>query len=503
MAKYVGAVDQGTTSTRFIIFDKGGRIVGLDQKEHEQIFSKPGWVEHNPLEIWKNTQEVISGALAKTDIEGADLAAIGITTQRETTVLWDKNTGKPYNNAIVWQCTRTDEICKELIKDGGQDRFRDKTGLPVATYFSGPKIKWILDNTPDARAAAQKGEACFGTMETWVIWWLTGGPQGGAHVTDITNASRTMLMDLQSLKWDEEILQVLGIPKQILPEIVPSSDTDFWGMTSENGPFGARIPVCGALGDQQAALVGQHCFEAGQAKNTYGTGCFLLLNTGTKPVASKHGLITTLAYQIRGQSPVYALEGSIAIAGALVQWLRDNLGMISKAPEVEQLARTVEDSGGVYIVPAFSGLFAPYWRSDARGVMVGLTRYVNKCHISRAVLEACAYQTRDIVEAMNKDSGVNLAHLKVDGGMVYNDLLMQFQADTLAVPVIRPKVAETTALGAAYAAGLAAGFWSGLEELHKNWSADKTWQPHMTAEDRERGYLGWKKAVERTFNWVE
>jgi glycerol kinase len=503
MSKYVGAVDQGTSSTRFVIFDRGGRIVGLDQKEHEQIFPKPGWVEHNPSEIWKNTQDVIRGALANADIEGSDLAAIGITNQRETTLLWNRNTGKPFDNAIVWQCTRTDEICRDLIKDGGQDRFRKKTGLPVATYFSGPKIKWILDNNPDARTAAQKGEACFGTMETWVIWWLTGGPQGGAHVTDVTNASRTMLMDLESLKWDDEILQVLGIPKQILPGIVPSSDMDFWGMTSENGPFGARIPVCGALGDQQAALVGQNCFKAGEAKNTYGTGCFLLLNTGTKPVASKHGLITTLAYQIRGLNPVYALEGSIAIGGALVQWLRDNLGMISNAPEVERLARTVEDSGGVYIVPAFSGLFAPYWRSDSRGVMVGLTRYVNKGHICRAALEACAYQTRDIVEAMNKDSGVSLAHLKVDGGMVYNDLLMQFQADTLAVPVIRPKVAETTCLGAAYAAGLAVGFWSGLEELHENWNADKTWQPTMTAWDRENGYLGWKKAVERSFNWME
>lgn len=503
MSKYVGAVDQGTTSTRFIIFDKAGRIVGLDRKEHEQIFPKPGWVEHNPLEIWKNTREVIRGALSKANIWGSDLAAIGITNQRETTLLWDRNTGKPFGNAIVWQCTRTDEICRDLIRDGGQDRFREKTGLPVATYFSGPKIRWILDNNPDARAAARKGEACFGTMETWVIWWLTGGPQGGAHVTDVTNASRTMLMDLESLKWDDEILQVLGIPKQILPGIVPSSDMDFWGMTSENGPFGARIPVCGALGDQQAALVGQSCLKAGEAKNTYGTGCFLLLNTGNKPVASKHGLITTLAYQIRGLNPVYALEGSIAIAGALVQWLRDNLGIISNAPEVEQLARTVEDSGGVYIVPAFSGLFAPYWRSDARGVMVGLTRYVNKGHISRAALEACAYQTRDIVEAMNKDSGVSLAHLKVDGGMVYNDLLMQFQADTLSVPVIRPKVAETTCLGAAYAAGLAVGFWSGLDELHENWNADKTWQPTMTAWDRENGYLGWKKAVERTFNWME
>ena len=503
MAKYVGAVDQGTTSTRFIIFDHAGRIVGLDQKEHEQIFPKPGWVEHNPLEIWKNTRDVIRGALAKAGIEGSELAAIGITNQRETTLLWDRNTGKPYDNAIVWQCTRTDEICRDLIKEGGQDRFREKTGLPVATYFSGPKIKWILDNNPDARDAAQKGDACFGTIETWLIWWLTGGPEGGAHVTDVTNASRTMLMDLHSLKWDDDILQVLGIPKQILPKIVPSSDTDFWGLTSEDGPVGARIPVCGALGDQQAALVGQNCFKTGEAKNTYGTGCFLLLNTGTKPVPSKHGLITTLAYQIRGQSPVYSLEGSIAVAGALVQWMRDNLGLISNAREIEDLARTVEDSGGIYIVPAFSGLFAPYWRSDARGVMVGLTRYVNRGHMARAVLEASAYQTRDIVEAMNKDSGVRLSHLKVDGGMVYNDLLMQFQADTLAVPVIRPRVAETTALGAAYAAGLAVGFWSGLEELYENWNAEKTWQPSMTSEDRERGYLGWKKAVERTFNWAE
>jgi glycerol kinase len=503
MAKYVGAVDQGTTSTRFIIFDRTGGIMGLEQKEHEQIFPRPGWVEHKPLEIWKNTQDVIHGALARVGANGSDLAAIGITNQRETTLLWDKNTGKPYGNAIVWQCTRTDEICKDLIKESGQDRFREKTGLPVATYFSGPKIKWILDNNPDARDAAQKGDVYFGTMETWIIWWLTGGPGRGAHVTDVTNASRTMLMDLHSLEWDDDILQILGIPKQILPKIVPSSDTDFWGLTSVDGPFGARIPVCGALGDQQAALVGQGCFKSGEAKNTYGTGCFLLLNTGTKPVASKHGLITTLAYQISNQSPVFALEGSIAVAGALVQWLRDNLELISSAPEIENLANTVKDNGGVYIVPAFSGLFAPYWRSDARGVMVGLTRYANKGHIARAVLEACAYQTRDIVEAMNKDSGVRLRHLKVDGGMVYNNFLMQFQADTLAVPVIRPIVTETTALGAAYAAGLAVGFWSGVEELYENWSVDNTWHPSMTSDTREKGYLRWKKAVERTFNWVE
>ncbi len=503
MAKYVGAVDQGTTSTRFIIFDRTGGIVGLEQKEHEQIFPRPGWVEHKPLEIWENTQDVIRNALAKVGANGSDLAAIGITNQRETTLLWDKNTGKPYGNAIVWQCTRTDEICRDLIKEGGQDRFREKTGLPVATYFSGPKIKWVLDNNPDARDAVQKGDVYFGTMETWIIWWLTGGPGRGAHVTDVTNASRTMLMDLHSLEWDDDILQVLGIPKQVLPKIVPSSDTDFWGLTSVDGPFGASIPVCGALGDQQAALVGQGCFKLGEAKNTYGTGCFLLLNTGTKPVASKHGLITTLAYQISSQSPVFALEGSSAVAGALVQWLRDNLGLISSAPEIENLANTVKDNGGVYIVPAFSGLFAPYWRSDARGVMVGLTRYANKGHIARAVLEACAYQTRDIVEAMNKDSGVTLRHLKVDGGMVYNDFLMQFQADTLAVPVIRPMVTETTALGAAYAAGLAVGFWSGVEELYENWSVDNTWHPSMTSDAREKGYLGWKKAVERTFNWVE
>ncbi|HDZ90745.1 MAG: glycerol kinase GlpK [Deltaproteobacteria bacterium] len=503
MAEYIGAVDQGTTSTRFIIFDREGRIVGLDQKEHEQIFPRPGWVEHDPLEIWNNTRLVIQGALAKAGIAGADLAAVGITNQRETTVLWDRDTGRPYCNAIVWQCTRTDHICRELVRDGGQDRFREKTGLPVATYFSGPKIKWILDNNSEARAAALRGKACFGTMETWVIWWLTGGPEGGTHVTDVTNASRTMLMDLRSLKWDEEILDRLGIPEQILPRIVPSSDSDYWGFTAEDGPAGARIPVCGALGDQQAALVGQHCFEPGQAKNTYGTGCFLLLNTGEGPVTSKHGLITTVAYQRRGHEPIYALEGSIAIAGALVQWLRDNIGLISEAPQVEDLARTVEDSGGVYIVPAFSGLFAPYWRSDARGAMVGLTRYANRGHIARAVLEACAYQTRDIVEAMNKDSGVELAHLKVDGGMVFNDLLMQFQADTLGVPVIRPRVAETTCLGAAYAAGLATGFWSGFDELTRNWKEDKRWDPAMDQRERAEGYRGWKKAVERTFNWVE
>ncbi len=502
-ANYIGALDQGTTSNRFIIFDHGGNIVGLDQKEHAQIFPKPGWVEHNPVEIWQNTRDVIRGALANAGLAGSDLAAVGITNQRETTVIWDKNTGKPFSNAVVWQCTRTDEICKQLMRDHGQNRFRDKTGLPVATYFSGPKIKWILDNVAPARKAADKGEALFGTMETWIIWWLTGGPDGGSHVTDVTNASRTLLMDLYKLKWDEEILQTLDIPPQILPRIVPSSDENTWGTSLKDGPLGAAIPICGALGDQQAALVGQTCFDMGEAKNTYGTGCFLLLNTGTTPTVSRQGLLTTLGYQIDNQAPVYCLEGSIAITGALVQWLRDNLGLISSAPEIETLAQTVADNGGAYFVPAFSGLFAPYWRSDARGVIVGLTRYVNKGHIARAVLEASAYQTRDIVDAMNKDSGVELSRLKVDGGMVANETLMQFQSDMLNVPVIRPKVAETTALGAAYAAGLAVGFWSGLDELRQNWAEDKTWHPSMASAVREKYYREWKKAVDRTFDWVE
>ncbi|GAB7023143.1 glycerol kinase GlpK [Salidesulfovibrio brasiliensis] len=503
MANYVGAVDQGTTSSRFIIFDKRGRIVSLDQKEHEQIFPKPGWVEHNPMEIWRNTQDVIKGALAKAGLKGSDLASIGITNQRETVVVWDKATGEPYYNAIVWQCTRTHDICKELMKEGGQDRFREITGLPVATYFSGPKIKWIMDNVPKAKKAFEDGSAMIGTMETWIIWWLTGGPKGGAHVTDVTNASRTMLMDLKKLQWDQGILDILGIPREALPRIVPSSDAETWGPTMEEGPLKARVPVCGALGDQQAALVGQTCFEIGEAKNTYGTGCFLLMNTGHEPVISKNGLITTVAYQRSDRKPVYCLEGSIAIAGALVQWLRDNLGMIDDAPEVEELAAAVEDNGGVYIVPAFQGLFAPYWRPDARGVMVGLTRYANKHHIARAVLEANAYQAKDIVLAMNKDSGVELKALKVDGGMVGNELLMQFQADVLGVPVTRPKVAETTCLGAAYAAGVAVGFWDSFEELRENWAEDKTWQPDMDEETRRKGYAGWKKAVERTYGWEE
>ena len=503
MTKYVGALDLGTTSNRFIIFDHRGEIIGLDQKEHEQLFPKPGWVEHDPMEILKNTRDVIRGAMEKSGVAGDDIAAIGITNQRETTVVWDKNTGRPLYNAIVWQCTRTDEICKALMREYGQDRFRDKTGLPIATYFSGPKIRWILDNVPRARSAADSGEALFGTIETWMIWWLTGGPGRGAHVSDVTNASRTLLMNLHDLQWDDDILRALDIPRQMLPRIVPSMDPDIWGHTMEDGPLGAPIPVCGALGDQQAALVGQTCFERGEAKNTYGTGSFLLLNTGTKPVPSSHGLITTVGFQYRDQLPVYCLEGSIAITGALVQWLRDNLGLISNAAEVETLAETVQDNGGIYFVPAFSGLFAPYWRSDARGAIVGLTHFVNRGHFARAVLEATAYQTRDIVVAMNKDSGVALGKLKVDGGMVGNELLMQFQADILDVEVIRPKVTETTALGAAYAAGLAIGFWSGLDELRQNWAVDKTWQPAMRPEVREKGCLGWKKAVERTFDWVE
>ncbi|MEJ2037729.1 MAG: glycerol kinase GlpK [Desulfosarcinaceae bacterium] len=503
MANYIGALDLGTTSNRFIIFDQQGRIVAVDQKEHEQIFPRPGWVEHDPMEIWNNTAEVIRGALAKAGVSGDQIAAVGITNQRETTIVWDKTTGKPFGNAIVWQCTRTDNLCRRLAAEGGQDRFRAKTGLPVATYFSGPKVRWILDNDETARRAAQAGNALFGTVETWIIWWLTGGPDGGSHVTDVSNASRTLLMDLRTLAWDEEILGILGIPASMLPRIVPSIDDRTWGTTRPDGPLGAAVPVCGALGDQQAALVGQTCFEAGEAKNTYGTGCFLLLNTGTEAVASRHGLVTTVGYQVRGQAPVYCLEGSIAIAGALVQWLRDNIGMIKSAPEIEALAAGVEDNGGAYIVPAFSGLFAPYWRSDARGVIFGLTRYITKAHIARAVLEANAYQTLDVVEAMHKDSGVSLNSLKVDGGMVANELLMQLQADLLDVPVIRPKVTETTALGAAYAAGLACGFWDGLEDLKRNWAVDKTWQPKMDAEKRRKGIMGWRKAVERTLGWVE
>ena len=503
MTHYAAAIDQGTTSTRFMIFSHSGEVVASHQLEHRQIYPQAGWVEHDPLEIWANTQEVIRAAMQKAGISAADLVAIGVTNQRETTVVWDRRTGKPYANAIVWQDTRTDKLCAELAQDGGQDRFRAQTGLPLATYFSGPKIRWLLDNVEGLRAAAERGEALFGTIDTWLIWNLTGGPDGGAHVTDVTNASRTLLMNLHTLDWDDEILGIMGIPRRMLPAIRPSSDPALYGVTRPDGPLGGAVPLCGDLGDQQAALYGQACFSSGEAKNTYGTGCFMLLNTGPQPVQSRHGLLTTVAYQIGGQPAVYALEGSIAITGALVQWLRDNLGLIQKSAEVETLARTVQDNGGIYFVPAFSGLFAPYWRSDARGVIVGMTRYVNRGHIARAALEATAYQTREVLDAMNNDSGVALTALKVDGGMVVNELLMQFQADILGVPVLRPRVAETTSLGAAYAAGLAVGFWEGEDELRRNWQVDRIWQPQMPPEERERLYAGWKKAVQRTFGWVE
>jgi glycerol kinase len=502
MAKYAAAVDQGTTSTRCMIFSHDGKVVAIDQMEHEQIYPKPGWVEHDPMEIWDRTKDVVAGAVAKAGAQPGDIAAVGVTNQRETTVVWNKNTGEPYYNAIVWQDTRTKDICDMLGEDGGQDRFRPKVGLPLATYFSGPKVKWILENVEGVRAAAEAGEAIFGNIDTWVIWWLTGGPNGGAHVTDVSNASRTMLMNLETLDWDDEILGIMGIPRQMLPKVVPSSDPDIWGHTPADGPFGDRIPVCGDLGDQQAALFGQACYDPGEAKNTYGTGCFMLLNTGTEPVPSESGLLTTLGYKIGSDPAVYCLEGSIAITGALVQWLRDNLQIIENSKDVETLANTVEDNGGIYFVPAFSGLFAPYWRSDARGAIVGMTRYVNRGHFARAALEATAYQTREVLDAMNKDSGVDLTALKVDGGMVYNETLMQFQSDILGVPVIRPVVAETTALGAAYAAGLAVGFWNSVNDLRKNWQVDKTWEPKMDAETRANLHNGWLKAVTRTFDWV-
>ncbi|MCG8350738.1 MAG: glycerol kinase GlpK [Chloroflexales bacterium] len=498
MAKYVAAIDQGTTSTRCMIFDHSGGVIAVDQREHEQIFPRPGWVEHNPAEIWDRTRSVVQGVLQKANAATSDLAAVGITNQRETTVVWNKKTGQAVYNAIVWQDTRTDQLVNQFARDGGQDRFRQKVGLPLATYFSGPKIRWILDNVEGARQAAENGDIVFGNIDTFVAWWLTGGPDGGIHITDVSNASRTMLMSLETQSWDDEILQIMGIPRQMLPEIRPSSVV--YGECK--GILGG-VALAGILGDQQAATVGQTCYSAGEAKNTYGTGNFMLLNTGNDLIHSKSGLLTTPAYKFGDQPVVWALEGSIAVTGSLVQWLRDNVGIISAAPEVEDLARKVDDNGGMYIVPAFSGLFAPYWRSDARGVMVGLTRYINKNHIARAALEATAYQTREVAEAMNKDSGVELTSLKVDGGMVYNDLLMQFQADILGVPVVRPKVAETTALGAAYAAGLATGYWKTTDEMRSNWQVDKTWEPKMSEDQREELYAGWKKAVTRTFDWAE
>ncbi len=501
MAQYVLAIDQGTTSTRAIVFDHGGQIVASGQKEHEQIFPRAGWVEHDPAEIWTNTREVVGLALTRGNLTFRDIAAVGITNQRETTVVWDRTTGEPVYNAIVWQDTRTDKIATDLgALGGGADRYKDRVGLPLATYFSGPKIKWILDNVDGAREKAEHGDLAFGNTDSWVLWNMTGGVDGGVHVTDVTNASRTMLMNLDSLTWNEDIARDMTIPLSMLPEIRSSSEVYGYG---REGGMVPGVPLAGILGDQQAATFGQACFEVGNAKNTYGTGNFMLLNTGTSPVPSKNGLLTTVCYKIGDQPAVYALEGSIAVTGSLVQWLRDNLGFISSAPEIEELAATVEDNGGAYFVPAFSGLFAPYWRSDARGALVGLTRYVTKAHIARAALEATAFQTREVLDAMNADSGVDLTELKVDGGMVANEMLMQFQADILGVPVIRPKVAETTALGAAYAAGIAVGFWSGEQDVIDNWAEDKRWEPSMDPTERDRQYRLWKKAVTKTFDWVD
>ncbi|MGW8730977.1 glycerol kinase GlpK [Streptomyces sp. NPDC055808] len=491
--RFVAAIDQGTTSSRCIIFNQDGAIVAVDQREHRQIFPKPGWVEHDATEIWSKVQAVVAGALARAGLRAGQLGALGITNQRETTVLWDRATGKPVHNAIVWQDTRTSALCHQLGGEHGQDRFRETTGLPLASYFSGPKAAWLLDNVPGLRARAERGEIAFGTIDSWLIWNLTGGTSGGVHVTDVTNASRTMLMNLETLDWDPEILAAMNVPRAVLPHI--RSSAEVYGTAV--GPV-AGVPVASALGDQQAAVFGQACYATGTAKNTYGTGSFLLLNTGTRPVASKSGLITTVGYKIGEQAPVYCLEGSIAITGALVQWFRDQLGIIRHADEIEALAASVDDNGGAYIVPAFSGLFAPYWRSDARGVITGLTGYVTKAHLARAVLEATSWQTREVVDAMYQDSGVRITTLKVDGGMTANNLLMQHQADVLGVPVIRPKVSETTCLGAAYAAGLATGVWSDLDELAAHWQRDAEWSPRMAGPVREREYANWRKAVERS-----
>ena len=489
---YILAIDQGTTSTRCIVFDRSGKPVGADQMEHRQLYPRAGWVEHDAEEIWRATASVITGALRGARLVARDVAAIGVTNQRETTVVWDRRTGQPVHNAIVWQDTRTDGICRSLA--GNSERFRARTGLPVATYFSGPKLRWLLENSPGLRAHAESGDVLFGTIDSWLVWKLTG-----EHYMDVTNASRTLMMDIRSLQWDNELLELLGIPLTMMPRIGPSSGAI--GRVRKGLPL-EGIEVTGVLGDQQAALFGQTCFSPGDAKNTYGTGCFMLMNTGETPVVSRSGLLTTIAYQLRGSGPVYALEGSVAIAGALVQWLRDNLGLISTSAEVEQLARTVDDNGGIYFVPAFSGLFAPHWRPDARGAIVGMTRYINKGHIARAALEATAFQSREVLEAMQADSGVSLSSLKVDGGMVSNDLLMQFQADMLGVPVVRPDVSETTALGAAYAAGLATGFWADTDELRRHWHADKQWLPQATGTQRAEMYALWKRAVSRTLDWI-
>jgi glycerol kinase len=501
MAQYIASIDQGTTSTRCIVFDHSGSIVSVDQKEHEQIFPRAGWVEHDGLEIWANTRDVVGGALAKANIDASNVDAVGITNQRETAMVWDRTNGQPIYNAIVWQDTRTQKICDDLAAlGGGNDRYKAKVGLPLATYFSGPKVRWILDNVDGAREKAEAGDLVFGNMDTWVLWNLTGGAENdGVHVTDVTNASRTLMMDLSTLSWDEEIAGEMGIPMSMFPEIKSSSVE--YGKCHAGALKG--VPVAGILGDQQAATFGQACLEVGTAKNTYGTGNFMLLNTGTEQVPSENGLLTTVCYKIGDQDAIYALEGSIAVSGSLVQWMRDNLGIIKSAPEIEELAKTVDDNGGAYFVPAFSGLFAPHWRSDARGALVGLTRFVNKGHLARAVLEATAFQTREVLDAMNADSGVPLKELKVDGGMVVNETLMQFQADILDVDVVRPKVAETTALGSAYAAGLAVGYWEGEDDIRNNWGEDKRWTPNMDSSERDRQYRNWQKAVTKTLDWVD
>ncbi|ANE82034.1 glycerol kinase [Mycobacterium adipatum] len=503
MPDFVAAIDQGTTSTRAMIFDHAGAEVGRHQLEHEQIMPQPGWVEHNPVEIWERTASVLTSVLNNTNLQPEDIAALGITNQRETTLVWNRHTGRPYYNAIVWQDTRTDRIATALDRDGRGDVIRRKAGLPPATYFSGGKIQWILENVDGVREAAENGDAIFGNSDSWVVWNLTGGPRGGVHVTDVTNASRTMLMDLETLDWDDELLSFFGIPRRMLPQIRPSSSPEPYGTTQSTGPMGGEVPVTGILGDQQAAMVGQVCLKAGEAKNTYGTGNFLLLNTGEKIVRSTNGLLTTVCYQFGDAKPVYALEGSIAVTGSAVQWLRDQLGIISGAAQSESLARQVADNGGVYFVPAFSGLFAPYWRSDARGAIVGLSRFNTNAHVARATLEAICYQSRDVVDAMEADSGVHLEVLKVDGGITANSLCMQIQADVLGVDVVKPVVAETTALGAAYAAGLAVGFWANPDDLRANWQEGQRWSPDWSPEQRSDGYAGWQKAVQRTLDWVD
>ncbi|WP_197379468.1 glycerol kinase GlpK [Mycolicibacterium mengxianglii] len=503
MPDFVAAIDQGTTSTRAMIFDHSGAEIGRHQLEHEQILPRAGWVEHDPVEIWERTASVLMSVLNKTSLEATDLAALGITNQRETTLVWNRKTGRPYYNAIVWQDTRTDRIAAALDRDGRGDVIRQKAGLPPATYFSGGKVQWILDNVDGVREATERGDAIFGTTDSWLLWNLTGGTRGGVHVTDVTNASRTMLMDLETLDWDDELLSFFGIPRQMLPRIVSSSSPEPYGVTLPTGPLAGEVPLTAALGDQQAAMVGQVCLSVGEAKNTYGTGNFLLLNTGENIVRSKNGLLTTVCYRFGDAKPVYALEGSIAVTGSAVQWLRDQLGIISGAAQSETLARQVDDNGGVYFVPAFSGLFAPYWRSDARGAIVGLSRFNTNAHVARAALEAICYQSRDVVDAMEADSGVHLEVLKVDGGITANELCMQIQADVLGVEVVKPVVAETTALGAAYAAGLAVGFWSDPQELRANWQEGQRWSPSWSEDQRSTGYAGWQKAVQRTLDWVD